>query len=88
MEFKRKTEFFVETSRRLVIHQPESSEQFFCPQCSEPMLTAEQTASLLDVSHRAIYQMVENGTSHFLETETGVLMVCPNALQESLANQK
>ena len=88
MEIKRKTEIFVETSRRFVIHGPEKAEQVVCSQCGEPMLAAEQAAALLDVGRRTIYQTIENGTSHFFETEKGVLMVCPNSLAEYLENQK
>ena len=87
MELKRTTEIFVETNRRFVIRQPEAAEQIFCPNCTELMLTAEQIAAVFDISHRAVYQIIENGAAHFVETEAGVLLVCPNSLAESLAKR-
>ncbi|PYS70052.1 MAG: hypothetical protein DMF69_14875 [Acidobacteria bacterium] len=80
MEIKRTTEILVETERRLVVHQPEHVEHIVCSSCNELMVTTEQAAIILDLSHRAIYQLVENGTAHFAETDTGVLFVCPNSL--------
>lgn len=88
MEFKRKTEIFVETNRRFVIHQPETAEQVFCPLCSEPMLTAEQTADLFDIGRRVVYQIIENAGTHFVETEAGILLVCPGLLSKLLENRK
>lgn len=87
MEIKRKTEIFVETNRRFVIHQQEPAEQIFCPQCAEPMLTAEQTAALFETSRRDMYRLVENSTVHFTETEAGILLVCPSSLAQISANR-
>lgn len=87
MEIKRKTEIFVETNRRFVIHQPESAEPSFCPQCAEPMFTAEQAAAFFNVSRRDIYRLIDNHAVHFIETDTGYLMVCPKSLAEISANR-
>ena len=88
MEIKRKTEIFVETSRRFVIHGPESAEQIVCRECGEPMLAAEQAAALFDIGRRTVYQIIENATIHFVETEAGVLLVCPDSLSRILQDQK
>ena len=80
MEIKRTTEIFVETNRRFVIHQPETAEQFFCPNCNEPMLGVEATAALFGISHRAVYRLIEQNTAHFAETATGAVMLCPSSL--------
>ena len=85
MEFKRTTEIIVATSRRVVIRQPETAEQYLCPRCDEAMLAAEQIAVAFGLSRRAVYQIVESGAAHFAETETGILLVCPNSLAETLA---
>lgn len=82
MEIKRTTEIFVETNRRFVIHQPEAAEQIVCPNCTEPMLAAEQIAAVFGISRRAVYQIIENETAHFAETETGILLVCTNSFAE------
>ncbi|MCY7348045.1 MAG: hypothetical protein LH614_17775 [Pyrinomonadaceae bacterium] len=87
MEIKRTTEIFVETNRRLVIRQPESAEHFLCPNCNDAMLAAEQIAVVFGISRRAVYQIIETEAAHFVETETGFLLVCPNSLAKILANR-
>ncbi len=83
MEIKRRTEIFVETNRRFVIHQPESADEIFCPRCAEPMLTAEQSAAFFKISRRDIYRSIESDAVHFIEAETGILFICPNSLGKS-----
>lgn len=83
MEIKRKTEILLETSRRFIIHQTDAHEQIICTECREPMLTAEQTATLLCLSRRAVYQLVELGHAHFTESETGAVMICLSSLATS-----
>ena len=87
MEFKRTTEIFVETNRRFVIRQPDAAEQIACPECAEPMLTAEQITAVVGISQRRVFQLVETDAAHFAETETGILLVCPNSLTAILANR-
>ena len=91
MEIKRKIEVFIETSRRYVVHQPESpesNERTVCPECAAPMLAAEQIAVLLGMSRRSVYQLVETGAAHFIETGNGFLLVCPNSLAEFLTGRE
>ncbi len=83
MEFKRTTEIFVETNRRFVIRQSEA-EQFFCPNCAEPMLAAEQAAAVFGISQRRVFQLIESSVAHFTETETGAVLVCLASLREIL----
>lgn len=84
MEIKRTVEVFVETKRRFVVRQAETvAEQIACPECSAPMLAAEQIAVFFGVSRRSIYQTIERGAAHFLETGNGCLFVCPNSLAEN-----
>ena len=80
MEIKRTTEIFVETNKRFVIHQPDTTEQFFCPNCNEPMLGVEATAALFGISHRAVYRLIEQNAAHFAETVSGAAMLCPSSL--------
>lgn len=86
MEIKRTTEIFIETERRFVVCQPESGEQFFCCQCTEQMLAAETCAALFGVSRRSVYKIVENGTAHFTETESGAVMLCLPSLKAAILN--
>lgn len=76
MEIKRRTEILIETQRQIVVHDSDSSGQINCPQCGETMLAAEHAAAVFGISRRAAYQFIENETAHFVETETGAVMLC------------
>jgi hypothetical protein len=87
MEVKRRKEIFIETRRRLIVYLPEAAEKIFCPICqsNELLISAEQTAAYLGINRRIVYRMVETETTvHFIETETGILLVCLNSLQKVL----
>lgn len=84
LEIKRKIEVCVQTKRRFIIRQPWESEQLICPECAGPMIAAEQIAILLGIGRRRVYQLVEAGNAHFVETAAGILMVCPNSLAQTL----
>ena len=88
MEIKRTTEIFVETERRFIVCQPESGEQIFCRQCAEQMLAAETCAALFGVSRRSVYKIVETGTAHFTETESGAVMLCLRPLRAAISNYR
>ena len=86
MEIKRTIEISVEKTRRFVIRQPEADATLSCPACGELMLTAEAAAVLLRVKCRRVYQIVEPGAAHFVETETGAMFVCPPSLDAAIGN--
>jgi len=44
------------------------------------MLTPGEAATLTHSTVRHIFRRVEAGELHFLETESGELLVCPNSL--------
>lgn len=87
MEIKRKTEITIATRKRFVVRAAETEAQIFCSQCAELLMTAEQAAAFFNVSRRAVYQLVETGAAHWLETDTGVLLVCPNSLIKILEGE-
>ncbi len=80
MEIKRTIEIFVETRRRIVVRQPEATEQVVCPDCNEAMIGVEAAAALYSINHRTIYRLIENTAAHFAETEAGAVMLCPSSL--------
>ncbi len=84
MEIKRTTEIFIAAKRRFVVRQASADEQIFCPECSSPMIAAEQFAGLISISRRKIYRTIEAGATHFVETETGAVMICPPSLKTVL----
>lgn len=48
------------------------------------MIEAETAATLLAVSRRFVYRRIEKPDAHFLETETGILLVCADWLANDL----
>ena len=40
------------------------------------MISAEDIAVLLNISRRNVYQIIESGAWHFVETGDGLLYVC------------
>ena len=88
MEFKRRTEIFLETKKQRVIQQPELPEPVFCPECGQAMLTAESAAALFGVNRRAIYRLVETKTAHFSETENGLVLLCWSSLEAVFASSQ
>ena len=84
MEIKRRTEFFIETSREFIVLQADADEPIVCSQCGAAMLAAEHAAAVLAVSRRSVYQLIERLTTHFIETEAGVVMLCLPMLETIL----
>jgi hypothetical protein len=58
-----------------------------CIECSRPvqMITLEEPAVLAGVSTRTVYRGVERGQLHFVESEAGRLLICPNSLPPSIS---
>lgn len=86
MEIKRATEIYIETTRRFVIRQPETDETILCPVCGEEMMPAEMSAAFFQIKCRRVYQLVEAGAAHFVETEAGATLVCLSSLDAAIGN--
>lgn len=80
------TEISVEKTRRFIIRLPETDKTIRCPACGEVMLTAETAAVLFRVKCRLVYQLVELGAAHFVETEAGAMFVCPSSLDRAIGD--
>jgi predicted RNA-binding Zn-ribbon protein involved in translation (DUF1610 family) len=89
VKIRRKVEISIQKTKRGVILLPETEEIFACPTCGaeEMMIAAESAASVFGFSRRDIYRLVEAGTVHFLETDEGILFVCPKSLEENPGKQ-
>lgn len=83
MEIKRKFEWQVATKRRFIVHLSSTKQQIFCPECGEPMLTAEQTAGVFGITQRSIFQIIETKPTHFTELDS-VVMICLDSLAKTL----
>lgn len=87
---KRKlTTITVEIERLLVISRSRSLYSL-CPACGDevPLVTVEQAASLARSTWREIYREVETGKLHFIETNSGQLLICLRSVNDSIINQK
>lgn len=52
------------------------------------MVTPEQAAALVNVTPRIIYRWVEAQLLHFVEEETGQLLICRNSLFGQITESK
>jgi excisionase family DNA binding protein len=79
-------EITVET-RQMVIRRRTNHAPVWCTECSSPvqLITPEEAAVLAGVSTRTIYRRVERGQLHFVETDSGRLLICPNSLPTSMS---
>jgi hypothetical protein len=55
----------------------------FCPACGsdELHLTVAEVAALFSTTARKIFRLIEAGEIHYLETESGALLICGNSCQ-------
>ena len=80
MKRKRKIEITVET-RTLVFRRDEHRVLPHCPQCAaNVLLTPDEAAIIAQTTTRTIFHWVELGQLHFVETDEGELLICPNSL--------
>ncbi len=86
MKRTRRMEITVETNL-LVIRRSTNRTPVWCVECSSPvqLITPEETAALAGVSTRTVYRRVERGQFHFVETDGGRLLICPNYLPTSIS---
>ena len=79
---KKRTEITIETERRLIISNRQTSASAWCASCGAQvqMIRADEAAYRACVSSRVIYGQIEKGTLHFLETVGGLLLICLNSL--------
>jgi excisionase family DNA binding protein len=80
MNRKRRIEVTVENS--LMIVRRSAHAPVWCAECPTriQMITPDEAAALTGVSTRTIYRWVETHQLHFVETEAGRLLVCPDSL--------
>jgi hypothetical protein len=85
MRRKKKTTIVTFESReRLTIRRGEQRFVAWCERCCAEvlMISTNEAASLTRSNARSIFRGVEAGELHFLESETGELMVCSKSLRE------
>ena len=83
---RQKTVITVETFQRTTVHIRRKSKLAWCDRCAAEavMLAPDEAAALLQSTAREIFRLPEAGEIHFLETESGALLVCRNSCQTHL----
>ena len=89
---KEKTVITVETFQRTVIYSQRKAKIAWCEQCAAEtvMFASNEAAVYLQTTAREIFRLTEAGEIHYLETETGALLVCHDSfsgLVEKISNK-
>ena len=76
-----KTVITVETFQRTVVRWRRKEKIARCEQCvaETVMLAPNEAAAFLQTTVREIFRLTEAGEIHYLETESGALLVCRNS---------
>ena len=82
MGAKTRTEIIVEKHQRTVIRSRRQAVIAWCEQCAVEtvMLSPEKAAAIVHTTAREVYRRAESGELHFIETESGALLVCSASL--------
>jgi hypothetical protein len=84
MKITRKTNVFVKTVRKFIVHRQETDETVFCDRCNEEMISAQEAANFFGVSSRRIYRSIESEKIHFAETAHNEIYVCLISIKQIL----
>ena len=81
-----KTVITIETFQRTTVHLRRETKIAWCDRCAADtvMLASDEAAAHLQTTAREIFRLTEAGQIHYLETETGALLVCRNSCQTHL----
>ncbi|HET9532144.1 MAG TPA: hypothetical protein VFQ92_17420 [Blastocatellia bacterium] len=79
---KKTIEITVERSRVIRVSRPHIQIMARCPKClaETRMISPQEASALTGLSLREIYQRVEAGSLHFIETQQGQLYICTNSI--------
>lgn len=83
---REKTVITVETFQRTTVHSRRNAKIAWCERCAAEtmMLSPDQAAAHLHTTAREIFRLAEAGEVHFLESDTGTLLVCRDCCQNRL----
>ena len=88
MEIKRKISMSQKTDRRFIIRSTKNLEQIECAECDSKMLPVEKVAALFEIKQREIFQFIEKGLVHFVETQNSSVMVCLSSVSIVLTQEQ
>ena len=85
-----RTEITIETHEVMVIRRRGNFPKSNCAECGEQatMLTLDEATTVFGISTRKLFQFVEEGKLHFMETIKGTLLVCSESLSAIAAPQQ
>ncbi len=67
--------FILRKNRREAIHE-------FCPKCESKveLMSIDTAVSFAQKGTRQLFELIESGSAHSIETTTGHLLICKNSL--------
>lgn len=82
MTLKQKTIARIETHNVTVVRTARKPVNLRCEACgtTTAMVTPERAAEMLKTNPRVIYQRIETGEVHFVETGGGEVLICSESL--------
>ena len=85
---KRRTEIAFELEQTMIVKRRSGSASSWCNDCASEvvMLTPDEAASITSTTTRALYRLLDAGTIHFMETESGLIRRLPSLLRYRGAN--
>src|SRR5437016_10106771 len=90
MRRKRRIEISVETREVSMVSLPGRTVRSRCATCAQrvDVATIDEATALTRIDSRTIYQLVEAGRVHFMETPEGFLLICLNSLSAFLVSNR
>jgi hypothetical protein len=82
----RKIEIRIEKRERITFFQPPGEIRVVCALCQTPsiFIAPEHAAVSFNITMREIFRRIERGFVHFLETESGLTLVCTASLLSAI----
>lgn len=85
----KKTVITIESWQRTSIGPRQPSVVAWCSECSAEttMFSPEEFARIHGTVPRMVYRRIEGGSLHFIETQTGALLICKNSFAQPAIKQ-
>ena len=82
---KKHVEITAEVQRTLIIKESNAALPAWCSQCNQQvrMISPTAAAALAGTSVREIFQRVEAGDLHFIETPEGQIRICSDSINRA-----
>jgi len=90
MKAGQRTVIEVELEQSLSVRRRRAAVNGWCPVCAAEvaMLTPDEAASLISITTRALYRLIEADSLHFVETSLGLIRLCLPSLLASASKEE